>query len=152
MVGRLLIFVHVLGAIVWFGGGLLFQTASERAAAKRDRATIEAIARVGKSLGTAYFAVASMVVFAAGIALVFARDWSFEEPFIVGGIAGWLASTVVGARLIGPASERLYEMTSGGSASEADVLAGVTRLRDLGRIDLVIMTVVVFLMTVKPGV
>ena len=53
--------------------------------------------------------------------------------------------------MIGPTSERLLARIGGGEPIDAAAVADFTKIRNVGRIDLSIMTVVVFLMTYKPG-
>ena len=143
---ELLLFAHVTGAITWFGAGIIFQFTAERA---RDRDTIAAIVRFNGLVGKYYFMVASLFVLAAGIAMVFVGDWGFDEPFVIGGITGFTASSVIGGGVIGRAATDLETALAGGT--DDAVLGAMGRLRNAGRLDFLIMLAVVLMMTVKPG-
>lgn len=146
---RLLLFIHVFGAIAWFGAGLTFQIASERALAGRDRARAEAIVRLSQMLGSAYFGVASGLVLLAGIVMTL-DGWGFDEPFVIGGIIGFIASSIVGGVVLAPTGKKLEEAVAT-SAPDEQVFSLLNRMRSIGRLDTLVMTTVVFLMTVKPG-
>ena len=112
----------------------------------------------GNFLGKAYFGPITLVVLVTGVSLVFVGDWGFDRVFVLGGLAGFLSSAVVGFAFIEPTTRRLSDAlaaatseSSGGSGDDAGVTSALNRLRKIGRVDAVIMLTVVFLMTVKPG-
>ncbi len=149
MTYRLLLFVHVAGVVVWVGSGFLFQMFTERAAKTEEAPTVKTIVEQGERLGKTVFGPVSLAVLATGIWLALDGGWDFDEPFVLGGLFGVASSILVGALGIGPTTKRL---NAGFSAPGAgmDVVA-LRRLRNIGRLDLTIMTIVIFLMTVKPG-
>lgn len=151
MLYRILLFVHVAGVILWVGGGMLFQILTEMAIKRRDVSQLGAISSSGERLGKTYFAPLSLIVLAAGIGLVLDGGWGFEEPFVVVGIVGLVASALIGAVLIGPTVIALRGAVAGATLDGAAAERAATRLRDIGRIDTIIMAIVVFFMTVKPG-
>lgn len=158
MLYRILLFLHVLGAILWFGGGVVFQLRTERAAISYDRARVASLVDDGDFLGKAYFGPVTLLVLVTGVSLVFVGDWGFDRLFVLGGLAGFLSSAVVGFAFIEPTTKRLSHAfdaatseTRDSSGDDAGVTSALDRLRKIGRVDSVIMLTVVFLMTVKPG-
>ena len=146
-----LLFFHVMGVILWFGAGVVFQVLTERAARSDDPARTRNLVEVGESLGKGYFGLVTLVVLATGLWLVFERDWGFDHVFIIGGLAGLVASAVIGGAVFGPTADRLARRVESATAIDPELRSDLTRLRNLGRVDTGIMLTVVFLMTVKPG-
>ena len=150
MLYRILLFVHVVGVIMWVGAGVVFQLLAERATAANDEGKMRTLVSLGDTFGKAYFGALTAIVLLSGLVLVFDGDWGFDQVFVIGGLVGIVASGALGGAVIGPASERLQERVGAGGPIDAQAVADITRIRDIGRIDLTIMTVVVFLMTYKP--
>lgn len=151
MLYKLLLFVHVMAVILWLGAGTVFQFVAERATARRDEDKMRMLVSLGDSFGKAYFGVLTVLVLLSGVFMVIEAGWGFDQVFVIGGLAGIVASGGIGGAVIGPTSERLLERIGGGEPIDAAAVADFTKIRDVGRIDLSIMTIVVFLMTYKPG-
>ena len=151
MIYRLLLFVHVMAVIMWLGAGVIFQTLAERAVGSKDEGKMRILVSLGDSFGKAYFGALTAIVLLSGLIMVFEGDWGFEHVFVLGGLLGIVASGALGGAVIGPVAERLQERIGGGAAMDEAAIVDITRIRDVGRIDLSIMIVVVFLMTYKPG-
>jgi Predicted integral membrane protein (DUF2269) len=149
----LLLFVHVASVIGWVGTGVVFQMLSERAlpGGQADEGRVRSLLNLGESFGPAYFGVLTLLVLATGIWMVLDADWGFDEPFVLGGIIGIVASGAIGGALIGPTSQKLQARVAESGVITAEDTADIARIRSFGRIDMLIMLVVVFLMTVKPG-
>ena len=148
---RILLFVHVFMVILWVGPGILFQIFTERAASTGDTGILRTVIREGERLGKALFGPASLLVLATGIWLVLEGNWGFDQVFVVGGLVGVSASIAVGAVFIGPTVKRLEEGLTTSDTLDHEMKGSLMRLRNVGRVDALIMLVVVFLMTVKPG-
>jgi uncharacterized membrane protein len=121
-----LLFVHVLAAAVWLGGGVMLLYLVRRAAA----AGLPAVAGVAGAAATtgSILGAAGGVTFLAGIGLVLAGPWEFEQAFVTIGVLVFVVVSVVGARLVGPACESLSEAAiAGDRAAVAAPLAKVTR-------------------------
>ncbi|HVE76904.1 MAG TPA: DUF2269 family protein [Actinomycetota bacterium] len=148
---RVLLFVHVFAVILWVGPGFLFQILTERAAATEDTAALSTVVREGERLGKTLFGPASIIVLASGIWLTLEGNWGFDQIFVIGGLVGVVASIAIGGLFIGPTVGSLAEGLGSSSTLDPALKRGLLRLRNAGRVDALIMTVVVFLMTVKPG-
>lgn len=151
MLYRVLLFVHVMAVIMWLGAGIVFQYVSERATADNDENKMRMLVSLGDSFGKAYFGVLTVLVLLSGVFMVIEAGWGFDQVFVIGGLVGIVASGALGGAVIGPTSERLLERIGGGGPIDAAAVADFTKIRNVGRIDLSIMIVVVFLMTYKPG-
>lgn len=151
MLYRIMLFVHVMGVIMWLGAGIVFQLLTERAVARNDESKMRMLISLGDTFGAAYFGILTAVVLVSGLVLVFDGDWDFEQIFVAGGIAGILSSGAIGGAVIAPTSKKLQERMAAGGTIDAEAVADITRIRNVGRIDLAILIIVVFLMTYKPG-
>ena len=151
MLYRILLFIHVTAVIMWVGAGVVFQLVAERATARNDEGKMRMLVSLGDTFGKAYFGVLTVTVLLSGLIMVFDGDWGFDEVFVLGGLVGVVASGALGGAVIGPVSERLQERIGAGGPFDAQAVADITKIRNVGRIDLTIMAVVVFLMTYKPG-
>lgn len=150
MLSRILLFVHVMGAIMWLGGGWVFQIFTERAVATEDLERMKGLMEDGERLGKSYFGPLSFVVLGSGLGLTFSAQWGFGRLFIIGGLLGLVLSAAIGGTLIGPTVGRIRAAFDGGPPAMPEVKDGLRRLRNVGRADVLVTTIVVFLMTVKP--
>ncbi len=93
-----LLFLHILGTVVWIGGGvMLFLTALR----VRQSANWDVVADFAKSLrylGLRAFMPSVVVVLATGLLMVLtAPYWSISQPWILIGLALFLIAFLIGA-------------------------------------------------------
>ena len=148
---ELLLFVHVLAVVAWAGGGIMYHILAVRAVRSDDPTRIRALLDDGEHLSKRFYPVVSVVTLVAGLWLVFEGGWGFDEPFVLGGIGGIVLLIGLGAGVIGPTSARLAARVAGSGVVDQELRDGLDRLRRLSHIDLSLLVIVIFLMTVKPG-
>jgi uncharacterized membrane protein len=148
---ELLLFVHIMAAIVWVGGSAAIQILSVRVMKAGDAGRRAALAADIELLGTRVFTPASGILLLFGIFLVINGKWGWGEPWIGGGMAIWLVSTVIGIAFFGPEMARVQKLSEAEGAESASVTARVERLLLVSRVDLGLLILAVFLMTTKPG-
>jgi uncharacterized membrane protein len=141
-------FLHVLAAVVWVGGGLALNFLGTRLVAAGSATEIAGFARQLEWIGTRVFMPSSLVLLIAGIIMTI-DAWSFEELWIVIGIGGFLYSFINGAFFVGPLSRRTGQLLSDRDDAP-EVSANIQRLFVLGRIELAVLVIVVWAMTIKP--
>lgn len=151
MTYKILLFVHVLAVIMWFGAGVLFQIMCERVVKTSDLSRMRSFIQTGSLVPPPYFGVLTAIVLGAGIWLVIDTGYEFSDPFVIAGIIGIVASGGLGGAVIGRTVEALRVATESPAMDESMFRAGILKLRNAGRLDALIMTTVVFMMTVKPG-
>lgn len=144
-----LLFLHVLTAVVWVGGGLALNFLGTRLVAAGNSVEIAGFARQIEWIGTRVFMPSSLVLLLAGIFMTI-DAWSFEELWIIVGIGGFLYSFINGAFLVGPLSGRTGKMLAERGAADAEVTENIRRIFVFGRIELAILVIVVWAMTMKP--
>ena len=136
--------------MVWVGGAAVIQVFGVLTKRAADPAKTAFFAGSVSWTVMRVFLPASALVFVSGIGLVENGGWDWSEPFVVFGLVGWAAVSLVGfgylGRAIGAAGARL--------AAEGPSPALGLRLRNLvwlSRALLVVLVAIVFMMTVKLG-
>jgi uncharacterized membrane protein len=147
---EILKFVHVLAAIVWVGGALMFHVLAARAGASDDAARVQSLLGESEKLAKTYFMPASITVLVFGVITVLNGDLGFDHAWILGGIVGIIISIVLGAGILGPTGAKVAGQIQASGLDET-ARAGLAKMRNVSRIDLLILVVVIFLMVVKPG-
>ena len=148
---ELLLFLHIVAAIVWLGSGLLIQILAVRAERARDVEGLRRVASEAAGLGETLFIPASLATVIFGVLLVIDGPWSFDQLWIVLGLAGYLATFLTGILVMKPGSEKLaalMERDKGVMSAEAEV--EMRKLLTKGRLDTVVLYLVVAIMALKP--
>jgi uncharacterized membrane protein len=148
---ELLLFVHVLAAVVWVGGALSLQVLAIRAERSADGGRVANIAREAEWVGSRVFLPSSIVLLLAGIGLTLEGDWGFTTPWVLLGLIAYGLSALTGSLFLGPESGRIGKMIADVGPQDPDVLARIKRIFLVSRIELVVLLFIVFDMTVKPG-
>jgi putative copper export protein len=143
----LLLFLHIVGAAGWIGGGL-FGLLAYPTVAKSEPPTGARMLAAFEKWGSAYFGVTSGLVLLSGVGLVLTSDaFGWSDTFVLIGLGAFLASGIVQSTVGKRANERLAE----GAESGADLPAAVSSWRQISIIDIVVLFVVVWAMVTKLG-
>jgi uncharacterized membrane protein len=148
---ELLLFVHVLTAVVWVGGALSLQVLAIRAERSADGGRVADFATEAEWVGSRVFLPSSIVLLLAGIGLTLEGDWGFTTPWVLLGLIAYGLSALTGSLFLGPESGRIGKMIADVGPQDPDVLARIKRIFLVSRIELVVLLFIVFDMTVKPG-
>jgi len=147
---QLLLYVHIICAVIWVGGAVYAQLLAYRVARSPDPAELPQLARHIEFIGTRVFMPAALLLFIAGTAMTL-QAWSFGKAWIAVSVALWVLSVVVGAVYLGPRVKRaaeLFEAEGPTSQAGRDL---INRLFLVSRLELVWFAVIIALMTFKPG-
>lgn len=98
-----LLFLHVLTAVIWVGGGFAVNVLGTRLDKASNPDALAAFIRQTGFIGQRIFAPASILLFLAGVFMTLDR-WDFKDLWIAIGVAGFLYSFVTGAGILGPLS------------------------------------------------
>jgi putative copper export protein len=142
-----LLFLHIVGAAGWLGGGLFaFQTYTQ-VARMGPPAAGDALKELDKR-GTMYFGITSGLVLLSGIALVLTSDaFGWTDGFVLIGLGAFILSGVIQSLVGKKANQGLNEAATTGNGIEPAV-----RSWQFGSVwDLVILLVVVWAMVTKLG-
>lgn len=145
-----LLFAHVAMAVTWIGGALMMQFFGVRASLSGDPARMATLGRDVEWIANRVFVPASLLAFASGILLVLESDfYGFGDDWIVIALVLYATTFLAGLLFLGPESGRVGKLQAEG-APEAG--ARTLRLIFLARLDLVLLWIIVYDMTVKPEV
>lgn len=149
---ELLLFLHLTGATVWLGGGVATQFFALRALRSREPGRLSAFAADVEWVGNRVFMLAALLTLVAGLALVLESDaWGFGDDWIVIALALFAVTFVAGAAFFGPESGRISKLVASEGADSPAVQARIRRILVLSRLDLVLLFLIVFDMSVKPS-
>jgi uncharacterized membrane protein len=144
-----LLFVHVAMAVTWVGGALMMQFFALRATMSGDPSRMAAFGPDAKWIADRVFVPGSLLAFLSGVLLVVDSDfYGFGDDWIVIGLALYATTFLAGLLFIGPEAARVGKLTGEGSPEAG---ARTQRLFMLSRLDLVLLFLIVYTMTVKPS-
>ena len=149
--GNWLLFLHVGGAMVWVGGGVMLSLVASRALASGDPALVREFGRSLQFLSLRSLAPAMLIVLLAGIALVIVRSRSFEETWVRVGLAGFLAAFLVGVAYLSRVGIALQRATRADPVDVGAARDAIGRWILGYRAMLVILVLVFWDMVFKPG-
>ncbi|HEU4917952.1 MAG TPA: DUF2269 family protein [Acidimicrobiia bacterium] len=142
-----LLYLHIVGAAGWIGGGLFAIFAFPAVASSGPPAAASILESFEKRSGP-YFGITSGLVLLSGIALVLTSDvFGWGDAFVLIGLGAFLITAIVESTLGRRANERLTSAAESG----ADLPRAVSSWRRISIIDLVVLFVVVWAMITKIG-
>ena len=145
------LWLHITAAAIWVGGDAMIQAFAYRIMRSDDPARLVGFSRDVEWTGMRMVMPASIVLLATGIGLVSNGNWGWGEPFVSIGLLVWLISAAVGAGFLGPESGRIAKVVEAQGPESPEAARRIGRILLYSRIELVLLLVVVFMMTVKLG-
>ena len=146
---ELLLFGHIVAAIVWLGSGVLLDIQAFRAERAHDDEGLRRVAADSAALSLTLFVPSSLTVLVLGLLLVADGPWSFDYLWIVLGLLGYLATFLAGVLVMKPDSEKIEAMLSrDGMTPQART--AIRKLLAKVRLDTVVLYLVVAVMVLKP--
>jgi len=147
---ELLLYIHIVSAVIWVGGAVYVQLLAIRVGRSDDAVEVPRIARHFDALGSRVFVPAALLIIITG-AVMTVQMWNFGQLWIAVSIALWVLSAVLGAAFLAPGSKRaaaLFDAEGPASVAGRRVIA---RLFLVSRLELVSFAVIIGLMVFKPG-
>ena len=141
---------HVVAAVMWVGGSVMLTLLALMTLALRDPVRLTQFARQAAFLGGTYFPPLSLILVAVGFGMVENRDIGYDLTWIQIGIAGWIASFLVGAGYLGPYAKKLAKWLDDRPPEDPEVQALIKRILLVARLDALLLLFIVFDMTAKP--
>jgi uncharacterized membrane protein len=99
--------IHVIGAVVWIGGGALLTILGMVAERKNDATELATVARQAATVGEKLFAPAGLVVVAMGISMMVNTDWGWGRFWVVAGLVGYAITFVTGVGVLAPLAKKV---------------------------------------------
>ncbi|MGZ8781871.1 MAG: DUF2269 family protein [Gaiellaceae bacterium] len=147
---EILLFLHIVGATIWLGSAFLLQALFYRARTTDDTILIERLSSNTQWLAQRIFIPTSLAVLVLGILLTIEGPWSFDQLWIVIALAAFAGTFLFGVGVIEPEGKRLHAATAAHGPEHPETRLHDDRLAAYGKLDLVLLFVVVFDMALKP--
>ena len=144
-----LLFIHVLAAVIWVGGGITINLLGNRMVKESNPETMARFAGHTAFIGSRVYAPTSALLFLVGVLMTLDR-WSFRDLWIAIGVVGFLYAFITGAAIIGPLSGRTSKLIAERGAGDSQVTANIKKLFLFGRLEALVMIIVIGAMTLKP--
>ena len=143
-----LLFTHVAMAVVWVGGALMVQFFGIRATMSGDPSRMATFSQDVEWIANRVFIPGSLLAFLSGALLVIDSDfYGFGDDWIAIALVLYATTFLAGLLFLGPESGRVGKLQAEG-APEAG--PRTLRLILLARLDLLLLWVIIYDMTVKP--
>ena len=147
---ELLKFIHVGAAIIWVGGAAMLQVVALRTIAGGEPLRLVAFARDAEWIGNRVMLPSALVVILLGFLLVWDGPWDLGMTWIWLSLVLFGLSFVLGLLVLTPESKRIGDAIEAEGPESPAVQERIKRVLNLGRIDLVLLFAIVFLMVAKP--
>jgi hypothetical protein len=161
---QVFLFLHVLGAIIAFGPTFALPVIGAMGGKEPMHANFAT--RVGEALAKQRITPLAIVQGVTGLGLIFTSDVDLGKAlWLQAGILLWVIALGYGTAVQTPAVRRVIELTSGGpppagaapagaapAGPPPEVLAAIKKVQRGGMLLAGLITVIVFLMVVKPGI
>lgn len=142
---------HILGAIVWVGGGLMLSVIGIRARRSGDIGVIRDFAQTLAYVGMRLFVPAVLVLLVTGVWLVLSGGGNFGQLWVLLALAGFAVALVIGVGYLSGVVVELERVASQTDASPAAVGALLGRWMRGWGIVVLVLVFTVWDMVFKPG-
>jgi uncharacterized membrane protein len=146
-----LLTIHILAALIWVGGGISMHILGRRVLKRGDAEEIYKFSAEVNVIGLRIYAPTSLILLVAGILLVNEAGYEFSQLWISLAFVGWIISFIVGVAYYGPQDKKLQALVAADGPTAPGVVANVRQALMVNSIEILILTLVVIDMTVKPG-
>jgi len=143
--------LHILAAVIWVGTGVYYLFTGTRL---RRAGNPEHVAAFAGNLAAAapLMVASSITVLVAGVLLVlYAPGLDFSDTWIWLGLLGYAATFVTGMFFIRPRADRLAAAMASEGPTSATAQGLIAQMFAIGRIDQVVLVLVIAVMVFKPG-
>jgi hypothetical protein len=144
------LYVHIVCAMVWVGGGLFAQLLVMRVQRSPDPEEFPRLVRHLSFIVERLFIPASLLLFVAGLFMTIQR-WEFQQTWITLAIVLWLGSTLAGSFYLSPMAKRGTLLFEAEGPTSVTGRALLSRMFFITRIELVVFAFIIGLMVAKPN-
>ena len=150
---ELLLYGHIVGAILWIGGGVMFNVLSGRMRKAGNVEQITGIVEDSVWLGKAYYTPIAIWVLVSGITLVLTSSgaYDFKDIFVVVGIAVVIGSGILGGTYYSKEAEAIAEGARSRGIEDPVVKSKLDRMRVISWLELAALLLVELLMVLRAG-
>ncbi len=147
---QFVLWIHILAAASWFGGGVATQIGSQVFASESD-ASRASWYRLLLRLGQVLYTPAAVVVLITGVLLVTGSEaYGFGSTFVSIGFLAVIVGAGLGMAVYGPRSRAASAALESGDTSGA--AAAITRIRQVAWFELALLAITIASMVWKWGI
>ena len=147
---NILKFLHVMSVITWVGGGIFIQVLMAQAR-KGGPEALRHFNELAEWASNHLFMPASIGALVFGIATAASGHFEFKQLWITLGFIGFAITLVDGMAILGPTAKKMKAVIAERGPNDPEVTKLANRMQMSGRIDLLVLVLVVLDMVVKPG-
>jgi len=112
-----LLLIHILGAVIWIGGGVILSVIGARARQSEDPRTIGEFAQLLSYVGLRVLMPAVVAVIVSGVWLVLVSPWSFTQLWVILALVAFVLAFLIGALYLSRVAIELERVTTRTDAS-----------------------------------
>jgi len=142
--------VHVLGAVIWVGGGVSIMIHAIRGQRAYKPEDIVTVAKQAAFMGEKVFAPVGLITFLMGIAMMINTSWGWGHFWIVAGLIGYASTFIVGVAILSPMAKKIDESAEKNGPTHPETMALIERIMLIARFDVAVLMLVVLDMVTKP--
>jgi uncharacterized membrane protein len=142
--------VHVLGAVIWVGGGVSIMIHAIRGQRAYKPEDIVTVAKQAAFMGEKVFAPVGLITFLMGIAMMINTNWGWGHFWIVAGLIGYASTFIVGVAILSPMAKKIDESAEKNGPTHPETIALIEKIMFIARFDVAVLMLVVLDMVTKP--
>ncbi|HST14052.1 MAG TPA: DUF2269 family protein [Gaiellaceae bacterium] len=142
--------VHVLGAVIWVGGGVSIMIHAIRGQRAYKPEDIVTVAKQAAFMGEKVFAPVGLITFLMGIAMMINTNLGWGHFWIVAGLIGYASTFIVGIAILSPMAKKIDESAERNGPTHPETIALIERIMLIARFDVAVLMLVVLDMVTKP--
>ncbi len=145
-------FIHVLGAIIWVGGGVMLSLIGARTRKSEDPRLIGEFARTLSYVGLRVLTPAVVAVLLSGLWLILTgSEWKFTQLWVLLGLGAFILAFLIGAIYLSRIAIQLDRVATSTDLNLQIARDLLSRWMVGYQIILIILVLAVLDMVVKPG-
>ena len=142
--------LHVLGSVVWVGGGVTLVILVLLTERENDPRALVALAHKVDFIATRVFIPSSLIVLLFGILMMIKGDLDWGQFWVVAGLVGFAATFLTGVAVLTPLTKRFNALAAKQGEEAPETQAVLQKLLLVARFDVALLLLVVADMTAKP--
>ena len=135
-----LLWIHILGAAVWFGGGVATHF-GDRVLSGESSAVRAGWYRLVLRYGQLLYTPAAIIILLTGIFLVTGTQYEFSAPFVSIGFVVVIIGGILGGTVFGPQSKIASQAFDSGDSQVAEAAVSRIRLASMGETALLALAI-----------
>jgi uncharacterized membrane protein len=150
---ELLLYVHILGGMLWVGGGIAIVALIRQVASKESHEAADHLVDQSTRIYNSLFGPAVILLLATGVTMVIVGDaWSFAQPWVWIALTLFAVAFIDGALIGGRMEKQLLEFREAGQQSSEAAVRLFNRYMRSANISILAWLGMLAMMVFKPGV